>query len=124
MVATERRIFPRVKDEGLALKLNSDDFDTVTHTMDISASGVYCKIDREIPLMSRVRLKLMVPEAAKPEKNLKELDLDGVIVREHPVIIDGIIKHYDAAIFFDNLSAKNRDIIQSYISSKKRGEQE
>jgi len=50
------------------------------------------------------------------------MDVDGVVVREHPVIIDGVIKHYDAAIFFDNLSAKHREIIQGYISSKKKGE--
>ena len=122
MVSTERRSFPRVRDEGLALKLNSGDFDTVTHTQDISASGIYCKIDREIPLMSRVRLKLMVPDSSGTEKASKELDVDGVIVREHPVIIDGIVKHYDAAIFFDNLSAKNREMIQDYISSKKKGD--
>ncbi|MDD3905070.1 MAG: PilZ domain-containing protein [Candidatus Omnitrophica bacterium] len=121
MVATERRMFPRVRDEGLSLKLKSDDFDTVTHTLDISASGIYCKIDREIPLMSRVRVKLMVPDCEKPDKPSRELDVDGVIVREHPVIVGGIIKHYDAAIFFDSLLPKHREIIQNYISGKKKG---
>ena len=78
--------------------------------------------NREIPIMSRVRIKLMVPDSVKSDKTTKELDVDGVIVREHPVIIDGVIKHYDAAIFFDNLSPKNREVIQNYISSKRRGE--
>ena len=121
MVAAERRLFPRVRDEGLSVKLNSGDFDTVTHTLDISASGIYCKIDREIPIMSRVRIKLMVPDSVKPDNGTRELDVDGVIVREHPVIIDGVIKHYDVAIFFDNLSEKDREVIQNYISGKKRG---
>ena len=106
----------------MALRLNSGDFDTVTHTLDISASGIYCKINREIPIMSRVRIKLMVPDSVKPDKGTRELDVDGVIVREHPVIIDGVIRHYDAAIFFDNLSEKSREIIQDYISGKKKGE--
>ena len=122
MVAAERRLFPRLKDENLSLKLNSGDFDTVTHTLDISASGIYCKIDREIPIMSRVKIKLMVPDSMKSDKGMKELDVDGVIVREHPVIIDGVIKHYDAAIFFDNLSEKDQEIIQNYISARKKGE--
>lgn len=120
MVSAERRSYPRLRDEGLALKLNSGDFDTVTHTLDISASGIYCKIDKEIPLMSRVRLKLMVPDSIRKDAATRELDVDGVVVREHPVIIDGVIRHYDAAIFFDNLSPRNRDLIQGYISSKKR----
>ncbi len=60
MSANERRTFPRIKDEGLPLKLNAGDFDAATHTLDISASGLYCKIEKEIPLMSRVRLVLMM----------------------------------------------------------------
>ncbi|MFA5143111.1 MAG: PilZ domain-containing protein [Candidatus Omnitrophota bacterium] len=123
MAATERRLFPRVRDEGLSLKLKTDDFDTVTHTLDVSASGLYCKIDKEIPIMSRVRVKLMVPDLFKADGAVRELDVDGVIVREHPVIIDGVIRHYDAAIFFDNLSSKDREIIKIYVSSKKRGEE-
>lgn len=111
MVSQERRTFPRIKDEGLSLKLNAGDFDTTTHTLNVSASGIYCKVDREIPLMSRVRVALMLPE---------KLEVDGVVVREHPVIIDGAIKHYDIAIFFDSLSKKNRDMIQDYISRTKK----
>jgi len=111
MVNQDRRSCPRVKAEGLSLRLNAGDFDTMTHTLNISASGLYCKVDREIPLMSRVKLALMLPEA---------LEVDGVVVREHPVIIDGEVKHYDIAIFFDNLSAKTRDAISSYITRNKK----
>ena len=113
MVAQERRIFPRIDDQGLSLELKTGDFDTITHTMNISASGLYCKIDREIPLMSRVNLMLMLPDS-------KGVEVSGVVVREHPVIIDGVTKHYDVAIFFDDLSSKNREAISSYISNKKK----
>ena len=122
MAPTERRKAPRIADDGLSLEVKGGGFDIMTHTLNISASGIYCKVEKEIPLMSRVRIKLMVPDSAKSDKGTRELDVDGVIVREHPVIIDGVIKHYDAAIFFDNLSEKNREIIQDYISSKKKGE--
>lgn len=111
----ERRAFPRIKSEGLSLKLNAGDFDTITHTLDISASGIYCKVEREIPLMSRVKLALMLPEPSGDSRLAKSLEVDGVVVREHPVIIDGEIKHYDIAIFFDSLSEKNRERISSYI---------
>jgi hypothetical protein len=117
MANQERRKFPRIHDEGLALKLNAGGFDTMTHTMDISASGTYCKVSRQIPLMSRVKIVLMVPEAGKGEP--RQLELDGVVVREHPVIIDGAIKHYDVAIFFDNLSEKDKSAIENYIAKKK-----
>ena len=115
----ERRKFPRIHDEGLSLKLDTGDFDTMTHTMDISASGIYCKIGREIPLMSRVKLAIMVPDTGKDDKSSKPLEVDGVVVREHPVTIDGAVKHFDVAIFFDNLSEKDKSVIQGYVAGKK-----
>jgi len=119
MTTQERRKFPRIHDEGLSLKLDTGDFDMMTHTTDISASGIYCKTNREIPLMSRVKLAIMVPDMSKEDIALKPLEVDGVVVREHPVIIDGAVKHFDVAIFFDNLSEKDKDVIQSYIERKR-----
>ena len=119
MATNERRTFPRIKDEGLALKLNIGDFDIITHTLNLSASGIYCKVDKELPLMSRLKLRLMMPDAAKDDKSTKAIELNGVVVREHPVVIDGVVKHYDVAIFFEDLSPKNIEIIASYIDKKK-----
>jgi len=113
MAAQERRKFQRIEDGGLSLKLEG--FDSITHTLNISPSGVYCKVDKPLPLMSRVKLKLMVPDKA----TVKNLEVSGIVVREHPVIVDGSIKHYDIAIFFEDLSAKDKEIIADYISNKK-----
>ena len=119
MVGNERRRFPRLTDEGLSLKVKLGDFDSITHTLNISASGVCCKVDKEMPLMSRVRLVLMVPDTSKAEAPVKGLEVDGVVVRGHPVIIDGKTRHYDVAIFFEDLSAKSRETITNYIARKK-----
>lgn len=117
MVSQEKRKFPRIKDEGLSLKLKLDDFDSITHTMNISSSGVYCKLDKEMPLMSRVKLMLMIPDPVK-DGALIDLEVNGVVVRQHPVTIDGIIKHYDVAIFFEDIPEKDKDIIAGYIKRK------
>ena len=117
MVSQERRRFQRLKDDGLSLKLKLDDFDSITHTLNISSSGVYCKLDKELPLMSRVKLILMIPDANK-ENALRDLEVSGIVVRQHPVTIDGVIKHYDVAIFFEDLSAKDKDVIANYIAGK------
>ncbi|MBI4974423.1 MAG: PilZ domain-containing protein [Candidatus Omnitrophica bacterium] len=119
MATEERRGYPRIQDEGLSLKLKLGDFDAVTHTLNLSASGVYCKVDKEIPLMSRVKLILMVPDSSKEGGTTRSLEVLGVVVREHPVIIDGKTKHYDVAIFFEDLSDKDREIISNYIVRKK-----
>jgi hypothetical protein len=116
-MSVERRHAQRIEDHDLSLKL--DGFDSITHTLNISLSGVYCKVDKELPLMSRVKLMLMVPDASKDGTKTRNLEVTGIVVREHPVIIDGAIKHYDMAIFFDNLSDSDRETISAYISRKK-----
>lgn len=117
--ATERRRYPRLDDEGFDLDVTGAGFDLVAHTLNISASGMYCKVERELSLMSRVGLKLKIPSGADL-KNTSVLDVTGVVVRQHPVIIDGKTKHYDVAIFFDDLSEKDRSIISAYIENRKR----
>ena len=117
MVEQDRRLFPRIDDEGLSLRLEAGNFDMLTHTLNLSASGIYCKVDKEIPLMSRVKLMLMLPGQ---EKGPQGVELSGVVVRQHPVIIDGVIKHYDVAIFFEDLSKRDRDMILNYIAARKK----
>jgi len=119
MVSEERRKFPRLEDESLSLRLRLDDFDSVTHTLNISSSGVYCKTDKDLPLMSRVKLILVMPDPAKDAVSTKNLEVSGVVVRQHPVIVDGVIKHYDVAIFFEDLSPKDKEAISAYIAKKK-----
>lgn len=119
MVSAERRRFPRVQDDMMTLSLSAGGFDIATHTLNISASGLYCKVSKEIPIMSRVKLMLKIPTQSKDEKSAVGLELEGVVVRQHPVIIDGQTKHYDIAIFFDSLSDKDRAVISEYIARKK-----
>jgi len=120
----EKRKYPRVKDAHISLKVKSKDTDIITKSLDISASGVYCKLEKEMPLMSRIRIILIIPKiqtgGEKSTQNLK-IETDGVVVREHPVIENGKIIHYDAAIFFDNISIKDRESILDYISSRTGG---
>ncbi|OGW75788.1 MAG: hypothetical protein A2Z72_05230 [Omnitrophica bacterium RBG_13_46_9] len=117
----EKRKYPRLKDENISLKVKSGDIDIITKSLDISASGVYCKVEKEIPILSRIKIILVVP---KPKKDgvvsagTAKIETEGVVVREHPVIIDEKIAHYDVAIFFDNISMKDRKAILEYINQK------
>jgi hypothetical protein len=116
MVSEERRKSPRLEDEGLSLKLEG--FDSVTHTLNISPSGVYCKVEKELPLMSRLKLALVIPDPSK-DGGMKNMEVTGVVVRQHPVVIDGVTKHYDVAIFFEDLSQQDKNAISAYIAKKK-----
>lgn len=117
----EKRKYPRLKDENISLKVKAGDIDIITKTLDISASGVYCKLEKEVPIMSRIRVMLILPKtkadtSGRPETT--KIQTDGVVVREHPVIVNGKIAHYDVAIFFDNIATKDREAILEYINQR------
>jgi len=117
----EKRKYPRLKDEGISLKVKSGDVETITKSLDISASGVYCKVEKELPLLSRIKVILIVPSCDKRktgEARTVKIETDGVVVREHPVIVSEKIIHYDVAIFFDNISAKDREKLLDYTNRK------
>ena len=113
---TERRKYPRVRDENISIKLSGDGVDTITQSLDVSASGIYCKVKKHIPLMSRVQLVLTLP--GKGESSNSSMDVEGIVVREHPVIENGRVHHYDLAIFFDSLLPKHRKKLIQYINQK------
>ena len=110
----EKRQYPRVKSD-LSLKIGVEGAKAITKAENISLSGVYCKVDSPIPLMSRIQIILLLP---KSEKKSQKIETTGVVVREHPVIISGKIIHYDVAIFFDSLSPRDRDLIAEHVKRK------
>ena len=120
-MVNEKRKFPRVKNQDVSLKVKTGDVDIITKSLDISASGVYCKVDKEIPLMSRIRILLVLPKVKNRDTGKEEsinLETEGVVVREHPVIVDGKIVHYDIAIFFDNIAPVQREALLQYINQR------
>jgi hypothetical protein len=68
--------------------------------------------------MSRVHIVMMFPDQNGLQENMKALDITGVVVREHPVIINGEIKHYDVAIFFDSLTQRDKEMILEYVARR------
>jgi len=111
----ERRRFPRIKDENISVKLSGEGVSAITQSLDVSASGIYCKVDKRIPLMTIVQVLLSVPGKGKTSNTM---NLDGVVVREHPVKKDGRLLHYDIAIFFNTLLPKERRRLVQYINRR------
>ena len=113
----ERRKFPRIKDKGISIQLKGEGFGVITQSLDVSASGVYCKITEPIPLMTRLEIVLAIPGKRDPSVPTL-LHIEGVVVREHPVIKNGKTEHYDVAIFFNFLTPKDREKLVNYINSR------
>ena len=113
----ERRKHPRVKDSGIGVQLSGEGVNAITQSLDVSASGIYCKVDRHIPVMTKVEIALTLPGKGGKD-SVKNMNIEGVVVREHPVKENGKIKHYDVAIFFHTLLPKERKVLVDYINKK------
>lgn len=114
----ERRKYPRI-DNCLPLKLSYTDFDIVTETKNLSASGVYCAVNKPLEPMTKLNIVLLVPDKAKGHKNIHKINCQGVVVRkeESPNIKNNGKHPYCIGIFFNDIKKSDRQILIGYINS-------
>ncbi len=112
----ERRKNIRVR-KNIPLKLADTAFDIITETVDISSSGAYCRVTRNLLPMSKIEVVLLIPgkDNGSPTRKMR---CKGVVVRTEPAIIKGADKaHYNIAIFFTDISKKDQKIVEDFIAS-------
>ncbi|MDD4956024.1 MAG: PilZ domain-containing protein [Candidatus Omnitrophica bacterium] len=115
----ERRKYPRIRNSNIGISISGGGLEVLTQSLDVSASGIYCKINQKIPLMTRLQINLSFPAKNKSEGPVN-MEIEGVVVREHPVMKDGKVQHYDVAIFFNVLLPKERQRLIEYIEEAAR----
>ena len=110
---SERRQHQRLEN-NVPVRLSLDDDDTVTETVNISRSGAYCRVNRYIEPMTKVKVNILLP-LRKNGKNLtKKVHCAGVVVRIEETAKDEV---YNIAVFFNEISARDAESISDYISS-------
>ena len=57
----ERRRYARAQN-SLAIKLEDKDVDFVTETKNISCIGAYCQIDGYLPILTKLKITLLLPK--------------------------------------------------------------
>ncbi|MDP6685656.1 MAG: PilZ domain-containing protein [Candidatus Omnitrophota bacterium] len=112
----ERRKYKRSKKQ-LPLKIADKTFDIITETADISSSGIYCRVTRFLSVMSKIEVVILVP--TKPHgKQTKKIRCRGIVVRSEPIILKDTEKaHYNVAIFFSDMSDKDKEAVVAYVNS-------
>jgi len=112
----DRRKYRRI-DTCLPLKLYCDDADFITDTINISSGGAYCRVNRYIPLMTKLRIMMFVPTGRK--KSYK-IECEGIVVRTEPENPSDNVKDYNVAIFFSRMKKIDRVRVTDYIKKKVR----
>jgi len=101
----------------LSLELTNDDFRIETKTKNISCSGVYCEVDRYIPVQTKlnVNMKLMLNKNAY--KVQKTIHCPAKVVRIEPDVLKKDV-NYHVAIAFSRIKEEDKDFLIKYIRRK------
>ena len=100
MMLPERRKHPRLEG-NIPVKICSDEFDLVTETANLSRTGSYCKVDKYIEPMTKLKIHLLIPLKKGQKIVTKKISCDGVVVRTESVPGQ---PYYNVAIYFSDIN--------------------
>jgi len=109
----ERRKDPRLED-NIPVKICQEGGDFVAETQNISRSGAYCRVDRCIELMTKLKIHLLLTSPENGKKGARKVSCEGVVVRSEPVIGG---EGYHLAIFFSDITKRDAEYITDYVST-------
>lgn len=111
----ERRRYQRVS-KNIAIKLEDKEVDFVTETRNISCVGAYCQIDTYLPILTRLKITLLIPRS-KSSKAAKHITCEGTIVRIERM--DATLEHdkYNIAVYFNSISKSDMKLIDAYVKN-------
>ena len=113
----ERRGVPRTP-ERLTVDLTDDAATLQAESKNLSATGVYCTLDRFIPPMTKLRVQFEVPNGARRVR----IACTGVVVRVEPVVRDGQQGAYNTAVYFSDISDRDRSMISHFVEQRLAGD--
>ena len=109
----ERRKHPRLEN-NIPLKIRSDDFDIITETKNLSSSGVYCRVNKYLEPMTKLKILLLLPIKRHQKETTKKISCQGVIVRTESIPGN---EYFNIAIYFNDILQKDINCLNDYINA-------
>ena len=109
----ERRKFPRL-DNNIPVKISSEETDVVTETLNLSAAGAYCKVNKYFEPMAKLEIVLLLPIKRRDKVVTKKITCQGVVVRTETVKAN---EQYNVAIYFNEIQKKDSAVITEYVNA-------
>lgn len=108
--APERRISARLVD-SFSFNIGFSGYDVTASVINISASGLLCRTSRELPVMSKIEMALVLPGRAASSARPETIKINGVVVRN-----ETDERGVRAAIFFLDMSPTHRKKLEVYLN--------
>ncbi|HSV43838.1 MAG TPA: PilZ domain-containing protein [Candidatus Bathyarchaeia archaeon] len=109
----ERRRHPRI-NRNIPVKICGEEFDAVTETKNLSRSGVFCRVNKYIEPMTKLKIQLLLSYKKKDKMVTKKVSCQGVIVRSDAVPGENT---YNTAIYFNDIADKEANAIAEYVAA-------
>ena len=110
MTAQERRQAPRVSEQ-IPVAIHDAGEELLTETKNISTAGAYCTLHRFIAPMTKLELQCELPNGSRRVR----IRCSGVVVRIEPSVPSPDRALYNVAIFFTELTERDRRAISQFI---------
>lgn len=110
---SERRKHPRLESQ-IPLKISSEDFDIVTETANLSCAGAYCRVNKNLEPMTKLKIHLLLPLRKRNKVVTKKVSCEGIIVRSDPAK-EG--NYFNVAIYFNDIEQKDLSNLSDYINA-------
>ena len=119
--ALERRKHPR-KRLVVPSRIAADEVSAECETLDLSANGLSCWLERPLSLFAKVRITMMLPGAQRAANRAdlpQAVECAGVVVRSEKESHPAGGSRYHTAIFFNHLDDDAMEVIRRYVASHK-----
>ncbi|MBP9732781.1 MAG: PilZ domain-containing protein [Candidatus Omnitrophica bacterium] len=107
--APERRIAARLVDT-FEFNIGFSGYDVTASVINISGSGLLCRTSRELPVMSKIEMALVLPSGVVSSKS-DTIKINGVVVRN-----ETDERGVRAAIFFLDMAPTHRKKLEVYLN--------
>lgn len=110
----ERRRWPRANAD-VAATVALEGATSEARVRDISRAGVCFYLDRPIPLMTVLELRMNLPVA----DGVRQVTGRGAVVRSEK--ISAHVEHYEIAIFLHEMADPDRKCVEDYVGTWRTG---
>lgn len=99
--------------ESFIFKIGHQAYDFQAISINLSSHGVLGIVDRDIPMMSQVKLALQLPAASRKGSTSRTIQMKGVVVRKDRDVRTG---RYLVAIYFSTIKPADQKRLEQFIS--------
>lgn len=107
----DRRRHPRAKG-NIPVKICGEEIDAVTETKNLSRSGAFCRVNKYIDPMTKLKIQLLLSYKKNGKAITKKVACEGVIVRIEKAHGE---EWYNTAVYFNDIAEKDACAITDYV---------